>query len=690
MLSSLSSFVSTNLNFVNSKDDAKEKDTEVRTEVVPPQTEEVQADSLRRAETVVDEQGVKKKKEKSANETFIVVRPPPSVSNHPLNLQLQMVPPQTKDKSMNRRSVDFSNPGEGLAEFSQGDVPLTRQTSGRSNRSDVSMYSNVSSMTSVSSLGSTNTTASGRRMIIPLYNLSAHNVMTNTVLDAGTDAKVAKFLKRKLEMCGLVELEAHEVWGPKTDDFHRVPTRDGETTPSASQFSHNVHDSPQTPTSSALSLSSAGDHHSQSKATPTPRNPLPGQPPNGAKKIFGKLFKKKEGSGSQSPTMSITPIPETPTPSSKRLSIPSSIIPPSSPSRRAASESNQGLILQPAVLGIQPILISANNPPIGRPTKYVWVATKWLKGSESVLVGMMSKLNSDRSVVREPGAEVEVRFEWIRGKSHHRRGGTNATSQGNGKRASLLINKSNTPSQSSLNDHARTHTPSGSKREEKRTTTASPPGGRRSLESHRSQSPRPESTTNASQTSASDEGTDKLMRTRSRARTDGDDDGEVSDPEDSETPWSCTISLTPISNPRPQQHMLLNLPSRAHARQPSAPELSTHASPSPLGHPPLRLKVASLSPAPHHPKVVAQLKVPFPLPDIEVDNMRVRKRVVTASGIARPAPATTKDGRSEGLVLSAEEIKDVLSTTAMWLVVREGFGGVGKVNRKGDGWRIRG
>ena len=41
------------------------------------------------------------------------------------------------------------------------------------------------------------------------------------------------------------------------------------------------------------------------------------------------------------------------------------------------------------------------------------------------------------------------------------------------------------------------------------------------------------------------------------------------------------------------------------------------------------------------------------------------------------------------MLLTAEEIKDMLSCTAFWLVVREGFGGVGKVNRKGDGWRIR-
>lgn len=47
-----------------------------------------------------------------------------------------------------------------------------------------------------------------------------------------------------------------------------------------------------------------------------------------------------------------------------------------------------------------------------------------------------------------------------------------------------------------------------------------------------------------------------------------------------------------------------------------------------------------------------------------------------------PAPGT--------LTLTAEEIKDVVCSTGLWLVVREGFGGVGRVSRKGDGWRIRG
>jgi hypothetical protein len=80
------------------------------------------------------------------------------------------------------------------------------------------------------------------------------------------------------------------------------------------------------------------------------------------------------------------------------------------------------------------------------------------------------------------------------------------------------------------------------------------------------------------------------------------------------------------------------------------------------------------------------LKVPFPLPDIEVEKMAVQPRVLTAQGLARPGTSVGL----EGLVLTAEEIKDVISCTGLWLVVREGFGGVGKVNRKGDGWKIRG
>ena len=46
--------------------------------------------------------------------------------------------------------------------------------------------------------------------------------------------------------------------------------------------------------------------------------------------------------------------------------------------------------------------------------------------------------------------------------------------------------------------------------------------------------------------------------------------------------------------------------------------------------------------------------------------------------------------RDTVLVLTAEEIKDFVASTVLWLVVREAMGGVGEDKRKGDGWKLRG
>jgi len=151
-----------------------------------------------------------------------------------------------------------------------------------------------------------------------------------------------------------------------------------------------------------------------------------------------------------------------------------------------------------------------------------------------------------------------------------------------------------------------------------------------------------------------------------------ENDGDESDPEDSETPWTCTLSVERAAPPG----------SAHHSRTP-AQTSAYHQQQHDQG---VRLKVATLSPTPHHPKVVSMLKVPFPLPDIEVDKMAVRRRTLTSTGVARPEASTGH----EGLILTAEEIKDIVSCTGLWLVVREGFGGVGRVSRKGDGWKIRG
>ena len=159
-----------------------------------------------------------------------------------------------------------------------------------------------------------------------------------------------------------------------------------------------------------------------------------------------------------------------------------------------------------------------------------------------------------------------------------------------------------------------------------------------------------------------------------------EDDDEDSDSEDSETPWVCTLKIRRVAHVLKQQQGgstagvgVLSLGSESSKKSDNEQ---------------LRLRVGTLSPTPHHPKVVAMLKVPFPLPDVEVERMEVVKRPVY--GMNGTGESEQEKEPYLGLTLTAEDIKDVVCCTGLWLVVREGFGGVGKVNRKGDGWKIRG
>ncbi|KAI0032130.1 hypothetical protein K488DRAFT_86164 [Vararia minispora EC-137] len=556
------------------------------------------------------------KRKRNTQETFIVVRPPPAKSNHPLNLQVQLVPPQARDRSF-RRSVEYSAPSQDGHEDPNA---LTRTTS---NRSDTSMYSGYSSVSSFSSVASS---SSSRRMIIPLYNLQAHNVMTNTIVDAGTDAKVAKLSKRGLELLGLALLEPVEVFG--THSSLTVPL----TLPPSARTSFESRDlaapalspSPERPHTPNSFISSEFGAHD---ATPLPVHASLSSPaggadatPTGSRRIFGRLFKRKDVPGAgpggvppptpASPTASLLRVPKNkPTGHAKRGSV--SLPDPEPPSPALGMQ----LLLQPAVLGIQPVLSSPVVPPRGRPHSYAWIVRRWIKGAEDGLLagvaGFMG-LSEDRRGSRAPeeGA-VEVQFIWARGKAKAGSGATplkEAGSHERDKRRGLVEH----PSVSSL----------GSGRRSKRNSVVSTATG---------------------STRESDEHGAKVAG----------DDGDESDPEDSETPWTCTLVLRRLGAAGPE---------------------------------PVRLKVATFSPTPHHPKVVALLKVPFPLPDVVVDRLLVHRRVVSPQGLARPGYDST---RQPGLVLTAEEIKDVVCSTGLWLVVRESIGGVGKVNRKGDGWRIR-
>jgi hypothetical protein len=104
----------------------------------------------------------------------------------------------------------------------------------------------------------------------------------------------------------------------------------------------------------------------------------------------------------------------------------------------------------------------------------------------------------------------------------------------------------------------------------------------------------------------------------------------------------------PVQRPRPQ-------PSAVLYRLALLPPL--------LG---LKLKVATLARTSHHPKIVARIKTPYPISDM-------------LTGLPPSA------GDRGILVLTGEEIKDVVSCTGLWVFVREG---TAAWRRSESGWVV--
>lgn len=495
--------------------------------------------------------------------------------------------------------------------------------------------------------------------------------MANTIVDAGTDAKVAKFARRGLEIIGLAIFEPIEVWSsaplpgilPTTgstrtsfDDAHR------EFTLSPRPQTVNSRPSTADPSlvrNSPLNARRELFHKPSINLTPPDPAPTDAQSQRGAKKLFGRMFKKKDPPRPLSAAMPEAVDRASSLGSSLRAAATAARLShempvaaklqPETPPPGDGPLTSTNTALCPAVLGTQPALYPPITPPKGRPTKYIWVVRKWLKGTEAGLLnGMMGKLSvNGRSSVPALGTpQVEVRFEWSRGrqKNKGRKGREDRTVSASGTGAGG--NEGHRGSVTLSN-----HSPSASIRQ---TSSQLPNLSTRDATAgnHR------HSTVSQLSTSS---GTATSLDSGHAQRTAEEESGDESDPEDSETPWACAITIRRLG-PSPVPPMGDSGTQRENV---------------------MRLKVATLAPTPHHPKVVGLLKMPFPLPDIEVEHLAVRRRIVTAQGISK----TTSN--SGGLVLTAEEIKDVISSTALWLVVREAFGGVGRERRKGDGWRIR-
>lgn len=612
-------------------------------------------------------------------QTFIFVRPPPAKSNHPLNLQVQLVPPTSRtQKSL---------------EDSDATISLTRTAS---NRSDTSGYGSTASFSSSTS------SASGRRTIIPLYNLQAHNVMTNTIVDAGTDAKIAKFQKRGIELIELAVLEPVEVWGEKP----RTNVKSSRSV-TPERTAHTAR-------SSTISLSSNTHSNNPPQLTQSYVIASPPPPPPAAgfkRNIFGKLFKKggKDMTPPASPSSlfflnSTTPTQSTPNPSVHTTPTPirtggtrsharnlSATLSPTSgitsmlggrdrssspnpallgqtpvddaPTNTSTSDLADEKILRPPVLGIQPTLSysympapnSSSTPlplPItslnknARALMYVWFVKKWLKrryrpvfGDEddnSGLLGMVREAGRGAGSFMSggnsgivPGEGVEVRFEWKRtggGKAKARRD-RERTGDRRGRQSFT----------------AGPDTPEGRAREAFRENAERDrrASNRLSVISHQSLS------TNVSLSEdghahspfRNDVGQERIGSSGSRSGTptpDRDraddnkeneiDDGDESDAEDSETPWVCTLKIRRTDARSATTPTFSS--TKASRFQGNGTEIVDEMGSIPSANQVLRIKVGTLSPTPHHPKVVAMLKVPFPLPDVEVERLGSHKRTL--------------------------------------------------------------
>ncbi|WOO77813.1 uncharacterized protein LOC62_01G001374 [Vanrija pseudolonga] len=673
-------------------------------------------------------------------ETFVLVKPPPTSAKNPLNLQVQLVVPAKPSRprggseavrsvtpapgdlppSAVRASIDIDPvgmvPSTSMtgSDASDSPLPTVGESSGLKRSGSIkSNHSTNSSATSQSSAAVVLPGSSNKR-IIPLYNLAVHNVMQpTTVTDAGTDSKVAKFGKRTLDIAGVGILEPSEVWyplvghvgGSPRPSFEASSTNSGRLPRPASMISNM---SMLTPAGSRLDVDVKDVRRSSTDVRPTvaAREEAGGE----AKKFFGKLFKKKStadqlavvnekqnrraskvfsntiSSSKSSPFLSVdaAPLP-------RDTSAPSS---PQVPTVHFNGESSQ---LASATFGLAPCVVTRQKvetyldrsgaiiglvsdvPAIdnddvvslfrsARPVGYTWTVRKWAKKNTEgwaahIVAAAAAGLDLNAGALPGDGAD-EVVFEWVKLrlspltesaaaalKLHPAAEGISASSarrplRPRPRRLSTLP--------APMPPGARLDSPSGSPRGSK--TSLILPAGRarsstvgqsqtpstlgidpsaihaRPADVHRgspspsrSRTPRPGSTINSALPS---ENGDALS---SGSGSNDFDDGYESDPEDSETPWACSVWVK-----RTGQRQLL----------------------------------ATLTPAPHHPKVIGVLKIPSGL---------------KAISLAALGPSVNNDIASrirEEVALTEENLKDVVNVTAMWLVAREEFGGLGATSKK--------
>ena len=417
------------------------------------------------------------------------------------------------------------------------------------------------------------------------------------------------------------------------------------------------------------------------------------------KQFFGKLFKKKEAANESGPRESANGSGMiSPARSSFVASSAERLLSPLSPAStrvfHGGSEARNSIVSAHSVVpnqhyashtfGLYPMVSTAPDASLGegslhRPMGYTFTVKKWAggKGGLETMIAPPSWAarfaSTDKPMVGAGPEGGEVVFEWSRGK-----GKPGRLSRADGSRpahgtipmpirSSSLASthfgdtlevpsaESSRPnSMISMSDDVHPVLSVGQMQQQQQAARKSIVERARSddrMTTSRSSSPAPSS--------------------RAPTRLSNHDD--ESDPEDSETPWVCRVYV-PGRRDEDGGRTDEKKGTRKSRRREG-------------GHDGEGIVVATLYPAPHHPRVIAQVKV-------STDYMPV------ATGIFRatPAPASQQQHTSNNnnnhiqtnghgattaikgdeILLSEENVKDVVGVTAMWLVVREDFGGLVK------------
>lgn len=476
---------------------------------------------------------------------------------------------------------------ENLADVSSNGHNLTRSNSQRSNRSSSgsSFFSQIS----------------GKRPITPLYNLEYHKLLPTVITDAGTEAKVARVLKKGIEIHDIAQIEAVEM----TASGQRPPRANPVTIASPSP---DAPKSPVKPDPKPL----PGDNGSTLSETVS--NTSDAQPSKDATFLsrFKRMSFKPKDLGIKPPATSSPPfLSSLRPPSFSGFKAPSF-----GKSATATSASNGGAsatVLDSTASAQQSQslalpMFKVENPsgniqtPIGRhATGYVWSVRKYLRpdmeGKESQLDLTIEWRKSKR---------------WSKSRVRQRQGSSRPSSP----------TGSPNPEQSRRSvDFGRASISGSSKPRISHDYT------RPSTEILSDTLEEPSQLLRAKQTShvGNEDGRRLSMMSARTGDEHGADSGDESDPEDSETPWSCELVIPP-------------------------PTSMTESMP----HSTRRIRLGVFKPAPHHPRVIGQLNIPLSL-----------RRVPLG------LPQDNQFEGTEPQSMSAEEMKDLLCITLLWLCIRE-------------------